>query len=55
MNKKRLLICITAIVSIFIIGSIIVYILQKNDYSNYILIKTDESYYKINKYLKSKK
>lgn len=54
MNKKRLLICITLIVSIFIIGSIILYILQKNDYSNYMLIKTEESYYKVNKYLKSK-
>ena len=55
MNKKRLLICITSIVSIFIIGSIILYIIQKNDYSNYMLIKTEESYYKVNKYLKSKK
>ncbi len=55
MNKKRLLICITAIVSIFIIGSIILYILQKNDYSNYMFIKTEESYYKVNKFGKSKK
>ena len=55
MNKKQLFICIATIVSILIIGSIIVYILQKNDFSNYILIKTEDSCYKVSKYGKSKK
>lgn len=55
MNKKQLFICIATIVSILIIGSIIFYILQKNDFSNYILIKTEDSCYKVNKYGKSKK
>ena len=40
---------------ICIIGGIIFYILQKSDYSNYMLIKTEESCYKVNKYGKSKK
>ena len=55
MNKKRLFICITTLVSIFIICSIIFYILQKNDFSNYILIKAEKSCYKVNKYGNSKK
>ena len=55
MNKKQLFICITTIVSIFIIGSIIFYSFQKNEYNNYMLIKTEESCYKVNKYRKSKK
>ena len=55
MNKKQLFICIATIVSILIIGSIIFYILQKNDFSNYILIKTEDSCYKVNKYGKLKK
>ena len=55
MNKKQLFICITILVSIFAIGSIILYILQKNDFSNYMIIKTQESCYKVNTYVKSKK
>ncbi len=55
MNKKQLFICITILVSIFAIGSIILYILQKNDFSNYMIIKTQESCYKVNTYGKSKK
>ena len=55
MNKKQLFICITILVSIFAIGSIILYILQKNDFSNYMIIKTQESCYKVNAYKKSKK
>ena len=55
MNKKLLYICIIILASIIIIGGVIFYILQKNDYSNYMLIKTEKSYYKVNKYLKSRK
>ena len=55
MNKKILFICIITLVSIFIICSIIFYILQKNDYSNYMIIKTEEFCYKVNTYGKSKK
>ncbi|MBQ9659135.1 MAG: hypothetical protein IJV31_10310 [Clostridia bacterium] len=55
MNTKQLFICITTLVSIFIIGSIIFYILPKNDFSNYILIKAEKSCYKVNKYGNSKK
>ena len=55
MNKKQLFICITILESIFAIGSIILYILQKNDFSNYMIIKTHESCYKVNAYGKSKK
>ena len=55
MNKKQLFICITILVSIFAIGSIILYILQKNDFSKYMIIKTQESCYKVNAYGKSKK
>ncbi|MBR3003001.1 MAG: hypothetical protein IKF38_05550 [Clostridia bacterium] len=55
MNKKLLFICTIILISICIIGGIIFYILQKNDYSNYMLIKTEESCYKVNKYGKSKK
>ena len=55
MNKKLLFICIIILISICIIGGIIFYILQKNDYSNYMLIKAEESCYKANKYGKSKK
>lgn len=55
MNKKPLFICIITLVSIFFIGSIIFYILPKNDFSNYMLIKAQESCYKVNTYGKSKK
>ena len=55
MSKKMLFICITTLVSIFVIGSVILFILQKNDYSNYMIIKTEESCYKVNKYGNSKK
>lgn len=55
MNKKQLFICIIILVSIFVIGSIIFYILQKNDFSNYMIIKTQESCYKVNAYGKAKK
>ena len=55
MNKKQLFVCIITLVFIFVIGSIIFYILQKNDYSNYMLIKAEESCYKVNKFGKSKK
>ena len=55
MNKKLLYICIIILVSIIIIGGTIFYILQKNDYSKYMLIKAEESCYKVNKYGKSKK
>ena len=55
MNKKQLFICIATILSILIIGSIIFYILQKNDYSNNIIVKTEKSCYKVNKYGNSKK
>lgn len=55
MNKKLLFICTIILISICIIGGIIFYNLQKNDYSNYMLIKTEESCYKVNKYGKSKK
>ena len=55
MNKKQLFICITILVSIFAIGSIILYILQKNYFSNRMLIKVQESCYKVNAYGKSKK
>mgnify|MGYP006916263309 CR=1 FL=1 len=55
MKKKFLLIFIITIFSIFIIGYISFNLLQKSDYSNYMLIKTEESCYKVNKYGKSKK
>ena len=55
MNKKILFIGIIIIISIFIISSIILHFIQKNDYSNYMLIKAEESCYKVNKFGKSKK
>lgn len=55
MNKKLLFICKILLVSIVIIGGIIFYILQKNNYSNYMLIKVEKSCYKVNKYGKSKR
>ena len=54
MNKKLLFIGIIIIISIFIINIIIFHILQKNDYSNNMIIKTEKSCYKINKYGNSK-
>ena len=55
MNKKILFIGIIIIISIFIISSIILHFIQENDYSNYMLIKAEESCYKVNKFGKSKK
>ena len=54
MTKKTLFICIATLIFIFIISSIIFYILQKNDYSNNMIIKTEQSYYRVNKYGNSK-
>lgn len=53
MNKKFLFIFI--IIIIFIIGTITFIFLQKNDYSNCMLIKAEKTYYKVNKYGNSKK
>lgn len=53
MNKKLLFIFI--IIIIFIIGTITFIFLQKNDYSNCMLIKAEKTYYKVNKYGNSKK
>lgn len=50
MNKKLLLIFIMVIFSILIIS----FFLQKNNYSDYILVKTEKNYYKVNKYGNSK-
>ena len=55
MNKKLLFICTIILISICIIDGIIFYILPKNDFGNYMLIKTEKSCYKVNQYGKYKK
>ncbi len=55
MNKKILLICVIILVNISIIIGCFFYFLSLNDYNRCILIKTESSYYKVNKYGNFKK
>lgn len=55
MNKKGLVIYVMVVWFTFIIGFITYILLSINDYSNYMLVKTEQCCYKLNKSKKSKK